>query len=72
MCFRPEDRLHLHVAHQLLGGGDGGGDIGAVVALDHFKLVGLAADLDAAGVVDLLDGKPDARRQGMTGGDERP
>ena len=71
MRFRAEDRLHLFVAHQLLGRGDGGRDVGAVVALDHFELVGLAADLDAAGIVDLLDGKADARRQGMAGGDER-
>ena len=68
--FRSEDRLHLLVAHEFLRCRDGGCDIGAVVALHQFEFVGLAADLDAAGVIDLLYRKTDAGWQRVTGGNE--
>ncbi len=57
MRFCSPDGLDADVVDQFAGGRDGHIYIGAIVADVEFDLVSLAANLDAAGVVDLLGGQ---------------
>ena len=69
--FGAEDAGDADVVDELARRGDGDVDVGPVVAVLELERVGLAADLDAAGVVDLLRGQRDAGADRVAGRDER-
>ena len=62
---RAEEDVDALVADQLLHGGDADGILGAAVPRDHVDGVVDAADGEAAGLVDLLDGQEEAGLFGL-------
>ena len=67
MRFRAIERGDADVVDEFAPGRDRDIDVGAVVAVLQLNLAVLAVDLDAAGIVDLLDRERDARADRIAG-----